>query len=214
MRDKLGDNEDVLKITTEEQREEFLTLLSAAEEWLYEDDPETLAADFRTKLRSLKLVGDKIMLRVSELADRPAAVEKLKESIGFAKLMIENLTATIEPKEGEIEELLESLDTVSSWLETSVSAQDALQPHEELAFTSSDLGSKWKPIETKLKTLIRRPKKKPPKVVVEEANVTEEEPERIKVETEETEPESEVPPPPPSEENIEEEASTKGKDEL
>lgn len=161
-RERISDNEEVKTVTTEEQRENFIAQLNEVEEWLYSE--EATAAEYKAKFKELKKQGDAIQLRVSEMTRRPQAVENVQLSISAALQLIENVTETLETKEGEVEEILDLCNNLMVWLDTKEEEQNKLQPHNVPAFTSIELINRWKVIEPKVKTLLRRPKKKPPKV--------------------------------------------------
>jgi len=99
-------------------------------------------------------------LRLQELTLRPKAVESVLGSINATLTFIQNISETLETKEGEVEDILELSLNVFKWLESRQEEQSKLQVHETPAFTSHDLYTKWKAVETKVKTLLRRPKKK------------------------------------------------------
>lgn len=68
------------QVTTEFQRQEFRDKLHAMEDWLYEDEAGTVAADVMyAKMLELQQMGDPIKGRVHELERRPLRVQAAVE---------------------------------------------------------------------------------------------------------------------------------------
>ena len=113
------------QVTTEEQRNEFLTQLSAAEDWLYMDGADATAQVFQEKSKELEafglflvislhvlclVSGNPIFVRTAESVNRPLAVENSKKTIGVVDKAI---IAWIEMKPWLAEDLAELAKTVS-----------------------------------------------------------------------------------------------------
>eukprot|EP01119_Soliformovum_irregulare_P015050 TRINITY_DN4188_c0_g1_i1.p1 TRINITY_DN4188_c0_g1~~TRINITY_DN4188_c0_g1_i1.p1 ORF type:complete len:876 (-),score=301.19 TRINITY_DN4188_c0_g1_i1:19-2376(-) len=172
-REKFQENEDVLAVTTEDQRQSFLDLLSAASTWLDDTSDATDVSEFRAKLREMKTVGDKVYQRIKEITLRPEAVDKARSSLNLTRSLLENITQTLDVKEEDVAEVLTWASDLETWLNEKTEKQNGLAPHEDLVFTSEEVTRRWTRIETRLRQLLRKPKRKPAKKVVEET-ITEE----------------------------------------
>lgn len=168
-REKITSSEEVAAVTTEEQRESFVAELNTAEEWLYDEGFDSIASEYRSKLRALKEKGDKIFLRVSEAATRPQAITLLEYTLNVSIEYALNISQTLNITEEELIEFMELCDDTQKWLASSVAEQDALQPHQEPALTTEQITRKMKLLETQLRILSRKPKKKPPKKVTDDS---------------------------------------------
>jgi len=175
-------------VSTEQQREEFLQALAAAEEWLYAEGADTHAPEYRGKLREIQTLGNKISLRISEKTALPAAQHSLSAVLNMTRTMLANITTTThEVKEEDLERAAKVLADAETWLSTKSERQAVLQAYNDPVLTSTEIQTKIKDIETQVKPLLRKPKKKPPKVVKPVKPVAEEtklEPEGEKVEEE------------------------------
>eukprot|EP00250_Pteridium_aquilinum_P012505 c20765_g2_i1 orf=168-2876(-) len=163
MKEKLESTDGIDKVTTEEQRDRFREELTAAEDWLYEE--ETTASEYKKKLDSLKAVGDSMFLRLTELVSRPAAVDFALTYIGDIKETVDGWTKS-KPwiSENKKDELLESADGLQKWLAEKQVEQQKKDAHEDPAFLSDDVYTKVSKLEQKLSKLSKTPK---PKVEVE-----------------------------------------------
>jgi hypoxia up-regulated 1 len=181
-RDKL-ETEDILRVSTEEQREKFQLELSNAGDWLYEEGRDASASQYREKLAALKKEGDAFFKRVAEITLRPQAIEYANLTINTTRTFMQNITAVYEVTEEEKEDVLELLDELESWLNEKTSEQDKKAPHEPLAFTSDQVYKKCKTIESKVKPMFYKKVRKPK--VEKPANTTETiSPEDVKIEVE------------------------------
>lgn len=192
------DTEDVQKVTTEQQREEFSTKLSEAADWLYGEGENTDAAEYRGKLKDLKTVGDKIFFRVSEMTERPKAVMQSLYTINITRTLLVNISDIKNITEEELHEVTEQLDELESWIETKLEEQSELQDYDDPVLTSRQINDKWAKVEKEVKKLLRKPEKKKPKPTTIET------PESENTTTESTENNTETPSEEGSEQNQEE----------
>jgi len=156
--------ESLMQVSTEAQREQFVDLLNKAGDWLYEDGADSTAALYREKLHEVKVLGDEIVKRASEMEDRPLAATQLRMAINFTKMMMENITERVQVTQEEVDSLLEDCDEMESWLAKKLEEQEQKQPHEKPAVSSEEIIRKIRTIDTQTKVIARKPKVKPPKV--------------------------------------------------
>jgi hypoxia up-regulated 1 len=165
VKNKLEDDADQLaKVSTEEQREECRKLAASAQEWMEE---EGYGADFATmedKYAELSVPFEKILLRLSELTARPAAVEALQKRLTEIEQLMEKWS-TERPQVTEEERtgVLEKVEGVRKWISEQEEAQAAKKAHEDPAFLSSSVPIQTKAIEALVVRLSKKPKLKPAK---------------------------------------------------
>jgi hypoxia up-regulated 1 len=169
------DSSDTLKaVSTEEQRQEIVTALMDAEDWLYGDGEAATTTELRDKLRSIRKGSDKIEHRASEAASRSTAV---KTVLDFADLALKatNSWSTIKPwlNETEVAEVTKSVNELKEWMEKSAVDQDKRDPHEDPIFTVADCARKMDPVRKSFTRLNTKPKPIEKKPVVVEKNTTE-----------------------------------------
>ncbi|GJP38154.1 hypothetical protein CLOM_g22591 [Closterium sp. NIES-68] len=166
MKDKMESEEDLIKVTTEEQRDSFRSQLVDAEDWLYMDGENAKVAEFKAKLADLKKTGDAFMFRKNELTARPAAVGVGRSFADSTYDLLESwrtdkpwLNATT-----DIDPVLADVEAFVKWLDDKTAAQSKKRPHEDPAFSSKDVYSRVDTIEAKVNRIKRIPKPKPKKV--------------------------------------------------
>ena len=170
-RSKVRQDEDIEKVTTEEQRESHLQSLEDAEDWLYTDEGENAnKTTYETKHKGLKDVSDAFIFRAQESSVRP-------ESVKYAKKWIADTRKTIgtwkDKKKhifaNETEPLLQDIADLESFLEEKEKEQEAKEAHEDAAFTSKEVKSELSKRMTKYKKVKSKPA---PKVEKPKTNST------------------------------------------
>jgi len=91
------------KYATEDHRTEFSSLLSATEDWLYEEGEEEKKQAYVDKLAEVKKFGDPIQLRFEAYRELPSAFEVLGASITHLRKVID-LYSKKDEKYAHIEE--------------------------------------------------------------------------------------------------------------
>jgi len=172
-RSKVSSDEDVEKVSQEEERTTIAAEFEASEDWLYEEGKDLVAADYQKKKRELEKLTSPIFLRLTELEARPRVVKHANEAINWTKTMLETwVTERPEVTEAEREKLTELCANFTEWLEEVEAKQAELPLHEAPAYLSSQVTTKLDPIEKEMRRLLRKPKPKPPKVKANSTNAT------------------------------------------
>jgi len=112
---------------------------------------------------------------VKESEDRPTRVGFCHISINVTRTIMENITQRQEVTEDEKAEVLRLCNQTEDWIEAQLFLQSQLQPHEDPILTSAQVDAKCEPLHWKLKSLTKRPHKKPPKPKVNETITVENE---------------------------------------
>lgn len=170
-RSKVRQDEEIEKVTTEEQREAHLQSLEDAEDWLYTDEGENAnKTTYETKHKGLKDVSDAFIFRAQESSVRPESVKYAKKWIADTRKAI----GTWKDKKkhifaNETEPLLQDIADLESFLEEKEKEQEAKEAHEDPAFTSKEVKSELSKRMTKYKKLKSKPA---PKVEKPKTNST------------------------------------------
>jgi hypoxia up-regulated 1 len=163
IKNKLMDHEDeVAKISTEEQREELLKLASAAEEWLFDEGDTADLETVRAKYEELTAPAEKVWFRLSEMTKRPAAVKELREKLTeieekFTK-WVTNMTHITEEEKSDV---FSKIEDARKWLADKEDEQAGKAGHEDPAFTSEEVPEQTRPIQKLIGKLSKKPKPKP-----------------------------------------------------
>uniref|UniRef100_A0A6U6FIS4 Uncharacterized protein n=2 Tax=Odontella aurita TaxID=265563 RepID=A0A6U6FIS4_9STRA len=166
----VDDEEEITKVSNEEQRAEVLKLAEDAEEWMYDEGYDADLPTYEDKYAELSAPMESIKFRVKELEDRPAAIKALKKKLGKIEKLLEEWKESLpQVTDEEREGVLGQVASVREWIEIQVEKQDAMNPWEDAVLVSGDIPGQTKDIEKEVKKLSKKPKPKP---VVEEKNET------------------------------------------
>jgi len=160
-KDKLNTNEeDVAKVTTEEQRAAVFKYFEDTEEWLYDDGADLEAAAYDERLNEIKKDVEGIFYRAKEFKARP---KELKKAHAFLNKTLNGtlpkwlatkpqITAT------EHTEVRNATNAVVEWIAEREEEQAKLEVHEKPAFKASSIKHKITPLKHMIARLARRPK--------------------------------------------------------
>ncbi|KAH0448352.1 hypothetical protein IEQ34_022152 [Dendrobium chrysotoxum] len=161
-REKLDDNEEIKKISSEEELRSFVEKLSEVQDWLYTDGEDASANEFKERLDSLKAIGDPIFFRLSELTARPAAYESARVYLGDIQKIVDNWEKNKPwlPK-SRVDEILSDADKFKNWLQDKEALQKETSHFINPAITSEEIYDKVSELQDKISSVNRIPKPKP-----------------------------------------------------
>jgi len=172
IRNKLiDDEEEIAKVTSEEQREALRKSAEDAEEWMFD---EGYTADLKTydeKYVELSAPAEKAFFRMAELTARPKAIDALTAKLTKIEELMKKWETSMEHiTEEERKEVLDKVAEVRKWVEDKVGEQEKTDATTDPVFTSEEVPGQTKRIESIVQRLMKKPKPKP---VVVEKNDTE-----------------------------------------
>lgn len=157
-RNRLYEEKNVEKVTTEEEREEFQKLLTEAEDWIWDVEKET-AGIYKAKTRELKTIGNPLFLRADEITARPAAINAAGKTLGQLLESVEMLRINYTwVNSTEIDKLENMTTKAEKWLNEKIEEQDEKSLLEKPVFFSYEVYYKIEPIVEYAKKLLSRPK--------------------------------------------------------
>ncbi|OAY75538.1 Heat shock 70 kDa protein 17 [Ananas comosus] len=161
-REKIEDNTEIEKVSTEQERQSFVDKLSEVQEWLYMDGEDAQATEFEDRLESLKAIGDPIFFRLSELTARPTACEHARTYLSELQKIVSNWEAN-KPwlPRARIDEVLSEAEKLKSWLEEKEALQKNTPAFTTPVFTSEEVYTKVFKLQDKVASVNRIPKPKP-----------------------------------------------------
>jgi len=172
-RDKLGSDENVEQVSTEEEREGLRAEFEKSEDWLYEDGKDLTASAYQARKKELEKSTAPVFLRLTELESRPRAVTQAQEAINWTLTILETWAAERPEVTAEERAKVQGMcANFTEWLDDVSAKQEALSLHEPPAFLSSQVTSKLEPVEKEVRRLIKKPKPKPKKVKANATNAT------------------------------------------
>jgi hypoxia up-regulated 1 len=171
----MDDEEEIAKVTTQEQVADLSKLAEDAEEWMYEDGYDADIATFEDKYAELSPPAEKIFFRMAESTARPEAIKDLRAKLNKVEdLMTKWETTMPQVTDEERMEVLGKVEEVRKWIADKEDAQALLMASEDAAFVSADCPLQTKTLEALVARLNRKPKPKPPKVEKNETEATNE----------------------------------------
>jgi hypoxia up-regulated 1 len=163
IRNKLVDHEEeIAKVTSEEQRDAIKKSAEEAEEWLFDEGYSADLKTFQAKHVELSTPMDKAMFRMSELTARPKAIEELtKQLIIIEELMTQWETTMTHITEEERTEVLDKVAVAKKWIEEKVGEQEKADVTAEPVFTSKEVPGQLKSLIKIVERLKKKPRPKP-----------------------------------------------------
>jgi hypoxia up-regulated 1 len=174
IKNKLEDDAEIIeKVTTQEQRDQVRKLAEDAQEWM---DDKGYDADFATmedKFAELSGPFEKILSRIRESTERPAAIKSLRKKLDETEQLLLKWDTTMPHITAEEKEPVSvALNDVRKWIADKEDAQAKKQPHEDPAFLSAEVPLQTKVVEGLVLKLSRKPKPKPVKNETSTVNAT------------------------------------------
>ncbi|KAJ2395344.1 lumenal Hsp70 protein [Coemansia sp. RSA 2603] len=164
LRDMVEDD-DVVSVTTEEQRNALVEAADEAADWLESHAEVSTVDQIETQIAALKDLEKPIVFRKLQASKRPEHIESLRSILSQAEGLItvfrkEHTEAELEPVANILQELEDVLEGTSSWIESMASKQDALEPNADPVLTTDDMDNKAVAIERILAKLVAKKVKK------------------------------------------------------
>merc|ERR1712151_439291 len=159
-RDKL-DREDIIKVSTDEQREELTKYCTEYEEWMYEGVSER--NEYENRLSKLKDLLGPMEERALELEARSELPETVKELIEDSRAMQGHIEKNMSwVNENKTAAAAKKLADFEEWWTKKLDQQAALPLHEAPAYTRSDVVERINKVHKELSNLkkTKKPKEK------------------------------------------------------
>ncbi len=163
IRNKLVDyEEEIAKVTSEEQREALRKSAEDAEEWLFDDGYTADLKTFQEKHVELSAPAEKAFSRMSEITARPKAIDALSKKLEKAEDLMQVWEKTMTHiTEEERTDVLDKVQLVRSWIEEKVGEQDKADPTADPVFTSQEVPGQANKLDAIIERLRKKPKPKP-----------------------------------------------------
>ena len=142
--------------------ESFNALLSATEDWLYEDGEDETKGVYNAKLEELKAIGDPIELRASEESTRPGACALLQAKASALLAAAAPDAAHEHIDAGDLDKVKSEAQAALDWLAEKQGLQAAVAKTQDPVLLSADVDKKLAALERFANPIMSRPKPKPP----------------------------------------------------
>lgn len=158
-RDKV-ELDDIVKVSTAEQREEVVKLCTEYEEWMYEGG--TTKSDYESRLNKLKDLLGPMEERSIELESREDVSDKVKSAVAaFEKYHTDLKKNKTWVNETKLETTLQKLTEFQEWWNKKEEQQKALPLHEAPAYTKAEVEEKLSKLQKAWDSGMKAATKKP-----------------------------------------------------
>jgi len=186
--------DEIIEVSTEEEREKLSESLSVNSEWL-EDNEDAETPEFQSRLKVLRALERPLSVRAAERVSRPKAFETLRSSVSMARTVGEHLLTGEGAfhEAADVQKLFDACDDVLAWIKEKEAAQEKLALWQDGVVSTREIQLRGNPVEKEMHRLMS--KKKPKVTKKEKENNTTEKPEQTEKKTEgDSEPSSESAP--------------------
>jgi len=174
-RDRLRSNEeDVAKVSSEEDVQKLFNDLEEVEDWLYEEGENAETTEYKSKQKELAKRVNKIFSRIGEMIQLPLTKKAARELVTTLKTQIANWTVE-RPwiSEEEFEVLQKQMNSFVSWLDNAEAEQDALSSQDDPVLTSVAIVNELEQINFAVEQILKRRKPRPKKPKVNKTKIEE-----------------------------------------
>ncbi|KAM9997399.1 hypothetical protein ACTFIZ_010901 [Dictyostelium cf. discoideum] len=163
-KDKLESNEEYLKCSTQQERDQLVEELDKTSVWLSDalDNDNTETDEYRKQLKDIKKKADKIVNRVSQYQLVPVALDELEDTVDKVKPMFEIASKDLNITAEELKETTDKIQSVSDWVQEKKSEFKLADYSKDLQTSSFDIKFKLYDLERTIKEILKK-KKKPVK---------------------------------------------------
>ncbi|KAG0213743.1 Hypoxia up-regulated protein 1 [Mortierella sp. NVP41] len=169
--------DEIIEVSTEEEREKLSENLSIASEWL-EDNEDAETAEFQSRLKDLRKLERPLSIRAAERVSRPKAFASLRSSVTMARTVGEQLLtgegAFHDP--ADVQKLYDACDEVLAWITEKEAAQAELPLWKDGVVSTREIQLRGSPVEREMHRLMSKKKPRVVKIVKEETESTEQKP--------------------------------------
>merc|ERR1711871_1310209 len=144
--------EDLEKVSTDEEREKIMEDLEGIEDWLYEDGEEGGANApidaYKEKRKKMDERVNAIFFRHAELEARPKSVETARIILEAAKHKTSAwITERPQVSEDDRNKVMKMIEDIGKWLDKKEKKQENVEMTDTPAFTSSDVKAQIRPLQ-------------------------------------------------------------------
>lgn len=169
----LDEDDDLFRVTTEEERESLVAAFDDAEDWMYTPDAKQIA-NLRKKHHEMRGLFTPMETRAHELARRPKMVEKLRSALTDSLQRAVQLRDSHEKANSthvkEFETFPAFCEDIGKWLDDAEQRQDDAPLTQDPVVSLKDIAEKSKALGTELARLAKLDIPVAPKVVQAEAD--------------------------------------------
>ena len=151
-----------------DKKQEILSALDAAEEWLYDEGEDEKKSVYVAKLKEMEKLGDPIIARAKEAEARPAACQSLKHMCQDFMTRASSSEMDFIP-EDERNKVISECQSALAWLEEKEKLQASCAPQEDPVLLAADIAKRAETVTVFCTPILSQKKPTPPPPAQEEA---------------------------------------------
>ncbi|CAN8065672.1 unnamed protein product [Agarophyton chilense] len=152
------EDDDLYKVSTEEERDQIVSAFDEAEDWMYTDDAKQ-TANLRKKHHELQRMYSPLETRAVELAKRPQALRMLSSATDMSLEQIVSLreihVQRNSDKVAEFDDVIEFTHSVKAWVTETESQQAGKSLTEEPVVTVRQIMEKGMSLKTRVENTLK-----------------------------------------------------------
>jgi heat shock protein 4 len=144
-----------------DKKQEILTALDAAEEWLYDEGEDEKKSVYAAKLKEMEKLGEPIIARAKEAEARPAACQSLKHMCQDFMTRASSSELDFIP-EDERNKVISECQSALAWLEEKEKLQASCAPHDDPVLLAADIAKRADTVTVFCTPILSQKKPTPP----------------------------------------------------
>lgn len=144
-----------------EKKQEIMSALDAAEEWLYDEGEDEKKSVYVAKLKEMEKMGEPIKARQREAEMRPAACSSLKQLCSDIMARASSPEVSHIPDE-EIQKVIGECQNALTWLDEKEGLQASCAPHDDPVLLAADISKRADTLNVFCNPILNKPPPPPP----------------------------------------------------
>jgi heat shock protein 4 len=144
-----------------EKKQEIMSALDAAEEWLYDEGEDEKKSVYVAKLKEMEKLGEPIKARQREADMRPAACSSLKQLCSDIMARANSPEVSHIPDE-ELQKVIGECQNALTWLDEKEGLQASCAPHDDPVLLAAEVGKRADTLNVFCNPILNKPAPPPP----------------------------------------------------
>lgn len=144
-----------------EKKQEIMSALDAAEEWLYDEGEDEKKSVYVAKLKEMEKMGEPIKARAREADMRPAVCSSLKQLCSEIMARASSPEVSHIPDE-ELQKVIGECQNALTWLDEKEGLQASCAPHDDPVLLAADVSKRADTLNVFCNPILNKPPPPPP----------------------------------------------------
>ena len=144
-----------------EKKQEIMSALDAAEEWLYDEGEDEKKSVYVAKLKEMEKMGEPIKARAREADMRPSVCSSLKQLCSDIMARASSPEVSHIPDE-ELQKVIGECQNALTWLDEKEGLQASCAPHDDPVLLAADVSKRADTLNVFCNPILNKPPPPPP----------------------------------------------------